>query len=89
MSLLFSVLLLAACGRSETTAALAPGTSATPATAERKYLLETVDDAAVVQLYADAFASLSLRDKTLVWHLYQAAIAAATSITTRNTATRS
>jgi len=42
---------------------------------ERRYLLERVDDAAVVQLYADGFASLPLRDKTLIWHLYQAALA--------------
>ncbi len=47
-----------------------------PATAAaRQYLLERVDDAAVVQLYADGFEALSLREKTLVWHLYQAAIA--------------
>jgi dipeptidyl-peptidase-3 len=51
-------------------------TAATPAAAtERKYLLEQIDDAAVVQLYADGFASLPLNDKILVWHLYQAAIA--------------
>jgi len=42
---------------------------------ERRYLLEQIDDAAVVQLYADGFATLPLREKTLVWHLYQAAIA--------------
>ena len=42
---------------------------------ERRYLLEHVDDAAVVQLYADGFASLSLREKTLAWHLYLAALA--------------
>ena len=41
----------------------------------RKYLLERVDDAAVVQLYADGFAALPLREKTLIWHLYEAAIA--------------
>ena len=41
----------------------------------RRYLLERVDDAAVVQLYADGFAQLSLRDKILVWHLYLAALA--------------
>ncbi len=41
----------------------------------RKYLLERVDDAAVVQAYADGFAALPLREKTLVWHLYNAAIA--------------
>ena len=42
---------------------------------DRKYLLERVDDAAVVQLYADGFADLPLRQKVLIWHLYQAAIA--------------
>ena len=42
---------------------------------DRRYLLEQIDDAAVVQLYADGFEKLSLRDKTLVWHLYQAALA--------------
>jgi dipeptidyl-peptidase-3 len=41
----------------------------------RWYLLERVDDAAVVQLYADGFAALSLREKVLVWHLYLAALA--------------
>src|SRR5436190_11440997 len=41
----------------------------------RKYLLEQVDDAAVVQLYADGFESLPLDQKTLIWHLYQAALA--------------
>jgi dipeptidyl-peptidase-3 len=47
--------------------------SASPA--DRQYLLEQIDDAAVVQLYADGFASLPLKEKTLVWHLYQAALA--------------
>ena len=41
----------------------------------RRYLLEHVDDVAVVQIYADGFPALSLREKQLVWHLYQAAIA--------------
>jgi dipeptidyl-peptidase III len=41
----------------------------------RPYLLERVGEAAVVQVYADGFALLSLREKTLAWHLYQAAIA--------------
>jgi dipeptidyl-peptidase-3 len=41
----------------------------------RRYLLESVDDAAVVQLYADGFMALGLREKILVWHLYLAAIA--------------
>ena len=44
-------------------------------TATRPYLLEQIDDAAVVQLYADGFEKLTLAEKTLVWHLYQAAIA--------------
>jgi len=57
----------------ETTSQPAPA----PASAEssRKYLLEQIDDASVVQLYADQFAALPLREKTLVWHLTQAAIA--------------
>ena len=42
---------------------------------ERRYLLERVDDAAIVQLYADGFSDLPLREKTLSWHLYQAALA--------------
>ena len=43
--------------------------------AERKYLLERVDEAAVAQLYADGFSALPLAEKTLIWHLYQAALA--------------
>ena len=42
---------------------------------DRTYLLERVGEAAVVQLYADGFPRLPLREKTLVWHLAQAAIA--------------
>ena len=42
---------------------------------DRRYLLERVDDAAVVQLYADGFVSLPLREKVLTWHLYLAALA--------------
>jgi dipeptidyl-peptidase-3 len=54
----------------------ATATSAAPAaSADRKYLIERVDDAAVAQLYADGFESLPLKQKTLIWHLYQAAIA--------------
>ena len=52
----------------------APGSE--PAqTVDRPYRLEQVDDAAVVQLYADGFSELTLRDRLLVWHLYQAALA--------------
>lgn len=42
---------------------------------DRQYLLERVDDAAVVQLYADGFEALDIREKILIWHLYQAALA--------------
>ena len=56
------------------TDSLKPAAVAT-APADRKYLLERVDDAAVVQLYADGFDKLPLREKTLIWHLYQAALA--------------
>ena len=42
---------------------------------DRQFLLERVDDAAVVQIYADGFERLLLREKTLIWHLYQAALA--------------
>jgi dipeptidyl-peptidase-3 len=42
---------------------------------ERRYRLEQIDDAAVVQLYADGFTELSKTDRVLVWHLYQAALA--------------
>jgi dipeptidyl-peptidase-3 len=41
----------------------------------RPYLLERVDDAAVVQLYADGFAALPAAQKVLIWHLYEAALA--------------
>jgi dipeptidyl-peptidase-3 len=41
----------------------------------KPYLLEQVDDAAVVQYYADGFPALPLDQKILIWHLYQAALA--------------
>jgi dipeptidyl-peptidase-3 len=41
----------------------------------RPYLLEQVDDAAVVQYYADGFEALPAGEKILVWHLYLAALA--------------
>src|SRR5690349_3822554 len=44
-------------------------------TDERPYLLERVDNVAVVQLYADGFEQLPLREKVLIWHLYEAALA--------------
>jgi dipeptidyl-peptidase-3 len=48
---------------------------AAAAPANRTYLLERIGDAAVVQVYAEGFRELPLREKTLVWHLSQAAIA--------------
>jgi dipeptidyl-peptidase-3 len=68
----------AGCGdESTTTSAPAPGATAAPpaAATERQYLLERVGEAAVVQVYADGFKALPLREKTLIWHLYQAALA--------------
>ena len=63
-----------------TPAPAAPGAPAAPvaptaSATDRKYLLERVDDAAVVQLYADGFSSLPLKQKTLIYHLYEAALA--------------
>src|SRR5438876_726770 len=52
-----------------------PAPAAAPAPPDRQYMLERVGESAVVQLYADGFRGLSLREKTLVWHLYRAAIA--------------
>jgi dipeptidyl-peptidase-3 len=46
-----------------------------PVHSKRKYLLERVGEAAVVQLYADGFSGLPLNQKILIWHLYQAALA--------------
>jgi dipeptidyl-peptidase-3 len=71
---------VAACGRPRGGDSAAPAgdpaAAAAPASGtDRRYLLERVDDAAVVQVYADGFASLPLREKTLVWHLSRAAIA--------------
>jgi len=52
-----------------------PAPAATSTPADRAYLLERIDEAAVVQLYADGFQHLPLREKTLLWHLSRAAIA--------------
>jgi dipeptidyl-peptidase-3 len=73
LSTLFLVTAVAcSSGREEGPPPQAPPPSAD---SDRKYLLEQVDDASVIQLYADQFAALPLREKTLVWHLSQAAIA--------------
>jgi dipeptidyl-peptidase-3 len=77
LCLAFVVIASAACSRAAEPTAAAPATPAgtSAPSGERKYLLERVDDAAVVQLYADQFAALPLKDKTLVYHLTQAALA--------------
>ena len=67
-----------ACGGPSTTSdapSAPPAQTSGAAAADRKYLLERIDEAAVVQLYADGFRDLPLKERTLVWHLYQAAIA--------------
>ena len=53
----------------------APSVTAAQDTTQRPYLLEQVGDAAIVQLYADGFEALTVREKTLIWHLSQAALA--------------
>jgi dipeptidyl-peptidase-3 len=71
-----AALFAGACSKPVEQEAPAASTAAAPAgSPDRKYLLETVDDAAIVQYYADGFAKLPLREKTLVYHLYQAAVA--------------
>ena len=76
-ALLSWLTLSAACSSPESTGPANPSapSNPAPAAADRKYLLERIDDAAVVQLYADGFQSLPLKQKTLIWHLYQAALA--------------
>ena len=73
-ALLLALIAAAACS-SPPAAPPAPAAAKATPSADRKYLLDRVDDAAVAQIYADGFEALSLRDKTLAWHLYQAALA--------------
>src|SRR5438477_12295283 len=79
---LMSIIGTVACGSGLPSATDAPASSAAARESgssngapDRKYLLERVDEAAVVQLYADGFRELPLKEKALVWHLYQAALA--------------
>jgi dipeptidyl-peptidase-3 len=75
LTLALAITLAGGCSRppDERPAADAKPPVAAVAGADRKYLLERVDDAAVVQLYADGFTQLPLREKTLIYHLYEAA----------------
>jgi dipeptidyl-peptidase III len=72
MLVLMTMSATAACGRGEVTKTPTP---AAPAAVERQYLLERIGEAAVVQVYADGFEALPLKEKVLIWHLYQSAIA--------------
>ena len=72
LTLTLAAALAAACSRPSPAG---EASTASPASSQRTYLLERVDDAAIVQLYADGFSSLPLREKTLIWHLYQATLA--------------
>jgi dipeptidyl-peptidase-3 len=63
-----------ACSRADEPTAATPAATTAPA-GERKYLLERIDDAAVVQLYAGQFAALPLQEKALAYHLARAALA--------------
>ncbi|MDO8793304.1 MAG: hypothetical protein Q7J25_01640 [Vicinamibacterales bacterium] len=70
--------LLVACGPASPPGASTalPGAPAPPEDpATRPYLLERVDDAAIAQIYADGFNTLTMPQKVLAYHLYQAAIA--------------
>jgi dipeptidyl-peptidase-3 len=62
-------------GNTPSTETLQPAGAGTQRVSDRKYLLERVDDAAVVQLYADGFSALPLDQKQLIYHLYLAAVA--------------
>jgi dipeptidyl-peptidase-3 len=79
LAAVLAVSVSACAGEAPRAPAATPSPAANPApaapAADRKYLLERVDDAAVAQLYADGFAGLPLREKTLIWHLYEAALA--------------
>jgi dipeptidyl-peptidase-3 len=77
ISLFVCVLLLAVGATVETRAADPGGEQAGVAKAvqQREYLLERIDDVAVVQLYVDGFEQLPLREKILIYHLSEAAIA--------------
>jgi dipeptidyl-peptidase-3 len=78
MTRLLALLLVttfAACSEPAAVTPDRPPQPAQPGAGDRKYLLERVDEAAVVQLYADGFSSLPLKQKTLIYHLYHAALA--------------
>jgi len=76
--LVMALIIAAGCGGSpapSTTQTTSASAHAATPPADRQYLIERVGEAAVVQLYADGFNELPLKEKTLIWHLSQAAIA--------------
>ena len=81
--LALGVLLAAACSTP------APAPARASVADQRKYLLERVDDAAVVQLYADGFSALPLDQKSSSGTWPRPRSPAATSSTTRSRPTRS
>jgi dipeptidyl-peptidase III len=72
VAIAFTAVVITACSSPAPEKANAPTSGSAEA---RRHLLERVDEAAVVQLYADGFQGLPVREKTLIWHLTQAAIA--------------
>ncbi len=73
--LLLAALLIPACSAPDEEPAPPPSSEDSGSAADRRHLLERIDDAAIAQIYADGFESLPLREKTLIWHLYNAALA--------------
>jgi dipeptidyl-peptidase-3 len=73
-NVIFGVLLALLCGCHGESGSVGKESTLTD-TDKRQYLLERIDDVAVVQLYADGFDRLALREKILTYHLYQAAVA--------------
>ena len=67
-----SILLLLACLSFHATFG---GNASAQSDLNRKYLLDRVDDVAIIQLYVDGFDQLPLQQKTLIYHLSRAAIA--------------
>ncbi len=66
---------MVSCGTIDEDANEPPDTTVSEEPGERRYLLEQIDEVAVVQLFADGFEALPLREKILLWHLYGAALA--------------
>ena len=75
LSILLLAVLIAACAAPGEEPETPPASTDPAPDSDRPYLLERIDDAAIAQIYADGFEALDLREKTLIWHLYNAALA--------------